>query len=107
MFRLPNPDEQFPTDVVVRAPSEDGWEDCSIQIHFRFRDSDRVRALVEDGDDGTFLEAVIGDWRGVCDEAGAEMPCTPANIARVASISYFARAVVDAYFARFDPGKNS
>ena len=85
------------------VPAADGAvvaETCRIQ--FRLLGRAAHRELLG-ASDAAFLAAVIVDWQLVCDEDGAEIPCTPEAIERLADIPYFARAVALAY-ADFSAG---
>lgn len=106
MFRLAQPDEIYPTTVQVQVPTKDGWTAHEVTLHFIHLPSDRVLQLVRDSD-ADFLAAAIIGWDGVEDHDGTALGCTEPNRRRLANVSYFARAAVDAYFARFDPSKNS
>lgn len=96
----------YPADVDLAYPTENGWsEPRRIRVHYRMLKSSRAAELAADSN-AAFMRAVVLDWEGVVDVDGNPVAATPEAIESAADLHFFAVAVVDGYFNRFDPKKN-
>ena len=87
-------------------PTEDGWsEPRRIRVHYRMLKSSRAAELAAESN-AAFMQAVVSDWEGVVDVDGNPVAATPEAIDAASDLHFFAVAVVDGYFDRFDPKKN-
>ena len=108
MFRVVE-EHEFEWPVEIRKPvgvDEKGrpdYETHRIFVTFRSLPLDEAaEAMDPSAEDGSrsrpLMQRVIADWRGVGDESGDPLPCTPDNVARLCRIGYVAAALTEAYF---------
>lgn len=106
MFRLPRPDEVFPTQCTVKSPKGAETVEAVCTLHYLCLASDEARKLSIQGN-APFLRKVLVGWgEEIHDEAGEPIPFTEANRERMIGVPYFAACAVDAYFERFHLTKN-
>ncbi len=105
MFRLPHPDETFPTQCIIETPQGEKTVDCKITVHFRLLSPERFREATQAGD-AAALSALIADWDEIEDEDGKPLPLNEDTIRRVSELPYFVIGVVKSYEERFAPLKN-
>lgn len=106
MFRLPKPDEVFPTAATIRCPQGAETLKAECTLHFVCLPSDEARALTMQGN-AQFLKKVLVGWgEELLDEDGEPIPFTEASRDRMIRVPYFAACAVDAYFERFHLTKN-
>lgn len=105
MFKLPSPDDTFPTRCVIETPVGEESEDREIVIHFRVIAPERWDELARQGYTELARE-LIGGWQHVCDAEGAPLSCTAENVALCVAVPYFLRGVILGYAKRFSPLKN-
>ena len=105
MFRLPKPDETFPTPCTIEMPEGPDTVEREITIFFRVLPITEYDRLART-DVADLLVALIGGWSEVYDAEEEPMACTETNIRAAAGISYFVRGVLLGYAERFSPAKN-
>ncbi|MCY3689258.1 MAG: hypothetical protein OXG90_09795 [Gammaproteobacteria bacterium] len=106
MFKLPRPDDTFPTRCVIEIPEGEKTVEAEIVAHFRVIGSKRWRELALKGDPD-LLAAIVAGWDGVYDADGkTPLACNEANIRAAADIPYFSAGLARAYSDRFSPLKN-
>lgn len=105
MFRLPGPDDTFPTACTIEAPDGDRTVECEITIHFRVLPVEEYDRLARESLP-ELMTALIGGWDGVAGADGKPLSCTADNIRLAAGIPYFARGVLLGYAGRFSALKN-
>lgn len=105
MFRLPSPDETFPTRCTIHAPEGEKTVEREIVAHFRAISMKRFRELAAEGDEALFAE-ILDDWEGVHDAAGEPVVCDAAGIRIAAEAAWFAAGLVKGWLDRFGPEKN-
>ena len=106
MFKLPSPEDSFPTQCAIEIPVRDSTETRKIVIRFRVVPSSRWDELVGQGTGDLFAE-MIADWEHVYAADGeTPLPCSDGNIRLAADIPYFFAGVIKGYSDRFSPLKN-
>ena len=106
MFRLPKPDEKFPTQVTVRVPNGDEMIEAECTIVFECVSSKLAAELSLLGN-AAFLRRVVHGWDGIEGPDGEPIPYDADNLETMVNVPYFAASAVDAYFGRFHLAKNS
>ena len=104
MFRLPSPEDRWPTAVEVAVPRPDGKpETAAFEVSFRYVASSEIAPLT----DQEAAERVVAGWKDVADSDGKTLAFSEEALAAAADVRWWAKAVVEAYLERFDPPKNS
>lgn len=106
MFRLPKPDEVFPTPCTVKCPDGAQTLQAECTLHFVCLPSDEARTLTLRGNVEFLKKALVGWGKELLDTDGEPMPFTESNRDRMIRVPYFAASAVDAYFERFHLTKN-
>ena len=102
MFKLPSPDERYPTDVQVMVPSPSGKPSAvSVEVSFRHVPTPELDGLT----DAEVARLVVAGWSGIADHDGKALAFSPEALGRVCGVRWFVRACVEAYLERFDPPK--
>ena len=106
MFKLPSPEDSFPTQCAIEIPVRDSTETRKIIVHFRVIASSRWDELARQGAGDLFVE-IIADWEHVFAADGkTPLACGAENIRLAADIPYFFAGVIMGYHERFSPLKN-
>ncbi len=107
-FCLADPDALYRTRVPVDVPAPDGPDRQECVVLFRLLPAEEARELAVEGDEA-YLRGIVGGWKGIFDHGGEPLEFTDENVAALAAIPYFARALADAYgsFLLGLPGKTS
>ena len=106
MLKLIDPEELFDLPVSVKVPGQEAEHDCTLKVHFL--PSDETAKLMLKGD-GVFFQRIVKGWAGIQTHRGADLPYSDDNRTLLSNVTYFARALGDAYtrWAAGLPAKNS
>ena len=92
-FRVADPDALYRVAVPIDVPGEDGPVRHECTLAFRLLDAPATEKLVLETD-RAYVAGVVAGWEGIEGADGKPLAFSEENLALLADIPYFARAVV-------------
>lgn len=97
MFKLIEMSEPCEWPVTVQVPQHGGrTQGQRFTALFRHLDSEEFASVAADGDRAA-LHAIVAGWRDIADAGGEALEFTPERLEALGKITYWRRAVLDAY----------